>query len=216
MLGKFQLLNWIDYLGTLPIILVILSLASGMIFLMYGKMLFKVIVMIHAAVAAGYFGWMLGMNTNKPWIFAIGFALIFGILAWPMLKVAVAGISGMVGATLILQFLIFIPGAARFGQIIAAVSFVTFAILGWFLLMPAVVIFTAIEGSAMVILSTLTLIDRTGLTSANLRWFVFDKSGPVIFFILLLAAAGVAYQMGFGEKKAPEQKKAVIVNSPQK
>lgn len=200
MLNKFQLLNWIDYLGTLPIVLVLLTLAGGMIFLMYGKILFKVIVMIHAAVVAGYFGWMLGMNMNKPWIFAAGFALIFGILAWPMLKVAVAGISGMVGAAMVLQLLVFWPAAARFGQIIAAVSFIVCAALGWFLLMPAVVVFTAVEGSAMVVLSALTLVSRTGLTSANLRWFVFDKSWMVIFLILVLAATGVTYQMGFREK----------------
>ena len=200
--NKFQLLYWLDSISRLPIAIVLLILGCGILFLVYGKMIFSIAIVINAAMLGGYFGWALGIGSTKPYLFAIGFALLFGILAWPMLHIAVAFFAGMLGMTLFVQLIFVWPKLSEIAPILAAVGFILFAILGWKLLVPAVILFTSLEGATMTTLAILALINQFAGSNVNVRWFVFGKSGIIALIIFGLTAAGIMYQLRLEESQS--------------
>ncbi len=200
--NKFQLLYWLDSISRLPIVLVLLILGCGLLFLVYGKMIFNIAVIINAAMFGGYFGWALGIPNGRPYLFAIGFACLFGLLAWPMLHIAVAFVAGMIGMTLFVQLVFVWPKLSEASPILAALGFIIFAILGWKLLIPAVILFTSLEGATMTTLAVLALVNQLASGNVNVRWFVFGKSGIIAIIIFALTAIGIMYQMRLDNSKS--------------
>ncbi len=199
--NKFQLLYWLDSISRLPLALVLLILGCGVLFLVYGKMIFQIAIVLNAAVMAGYIGWSIGLQTGRPYLWAIGFAIVFGILAWPMLHIAVAFFVGMVGMTLLVQLVFIWPKLSELTPILAAIGFIVFAILGWKLLIPAVILFTSLEGATMTTLATLAIVNQFAGSNINIRWLVFGKSAIITLIIFALTAVGIIYQMkSFGDK----------------
>jgi hypothetical protein len=208
---QLQLQYWVDWLQSLPLAAVILAVAAGIIVLLYGRTLFRAIVVINAAILAGYLGWQVGLPMNRPWLFSLGFAVIFGILAWPLFKLGVAVLFGLVGAALGMQAAAVSPYAETYGFIFAIVGFVVFAVLGWLVLLFAVTVFTAVEGSIMIVLSLLELMRRGGMRVREIPWLAPDRVGAVHIIILVLALLGILYQFGVAARvqksvPAPQEK----------
>ena len=214
--NKFQLLYWLDSISRLPLAIIILILGCGLLFLVYGKMIFNIAVVINAAMFGAYFGWTLGIATGRPYLFAIAFGLLFGILAWPMLHIAVAFVAGMIGMTLFLQIVFVWPKLTEISPILAAIGFILFAILGWKLLIPAVILFTSLEGATMTTLATLALINQLASGNINIRWFVFGKSGIIALIIFALTAIGIIYQMKLDNSRSLSYLNSVSAVSSEK
>jgi len=200
--NKFQLLYWLDSITRLPLVIILLVLGCGILFLVYGKMIFHLAIILNAAVMAGYIGWALGAEMGRPYLFAIGFALLFGILAWPLLHIAVAFFAGMVGMTIFIQVVLFWPKLIDATPILAAIGFIAFAIIGWFLLIPAVILFTSLEGATMVTLASLAIVNQLAGSNVNIRWLVFGKSGLITLIIFVLTVIGIIYQLKFSDSKS--------------
>ncbi len=198
--NKFQLLYWYDLINTLPIAVIILILLSGVLLLFHGKSIFKWIVILNAAGMGAYIGWSVGLIHNRPVLFAIGLGVVVGILAWPLLRLAVALLCGIIGIAVFTQIVFVLPRLASIQPMINLAGFIIFAILGWFLLIPAVILFTSIEGAGMIILAGIAILERMGIVE-NGRWIVFGKTNTMIFFVLGLAMLGLIYQLGVGESK---------------
>jgi hypothetical protein len=206
---KFQLIFWINQLRSFPTLLLILLIAAGVILLLYGQSTFRVIVILHAVLLAGALGWQLGSAMNRPGLVALGFAVVFGILAWPLLKLGVAVLCGLAGVALMTQIVLLFPRGPEFLPYAGVIGFIVFAMIGWLLVPIAVTVFTALEGSTFILLSLLVLAERLGMSFQKTAWLTFDRPGVLHAAILLLAALGMLYQMGFAHHSAklPTQEK---------
>jgi hypothetical protein len=206
---KFQLVYWINELRTYPKIFLILLVAAGVIFLLYGRSTFRIIVILHAVLLAGLLGRQLGLAVGRPWLFTLGFAIVFGILAWPLLKFGIAVLCGLAGAALISQIALLFPRGPDFLPWTGVLGFILFAILGWSLIPIAVTIFTALEGATLILLPVLVLVEHLGMSFQKTAWLTFDRPGVLHAAILILALLGMLYQIGFAQtsiKDLPSEK----------
>lgn len=197
--NKFQMLYWYDLISSLPMAALVLIFLSGILFLFYGKSIFKWIVILHFAGIGFYLGWLLATNHGREWIFATGFGLLAGILAWPLLRFAVAILCGFMGLAFASQISLLFIKARQILSVLYLTAFIAFAILGWFLLIPAVILFTSIEGAILAILAGLAIAERFGVIE-NARWVVFGRTSLLLFFILALTILGLFYQLGIGHR----------------
>lgn len=194
---------WVGQLEQLPTLALILMIGAGIIFLLYGRSLFRGIVILNAMVFGGMLGWQVGQSTAHPYVITIGLAVVFGLLAWPLFKLAVAVSSGLVGASLVWQVVSLYEQWAYYWPAFVVVGFLVFAILGWFLLKAMITVVTAVQGAAMIILSLVVLAERGGMPAGSL-WTKVDEPGVVHLAVLILAVLGILYQIGFagsGDKK---------------
>jgi len=136
----------------------------------------------------------------------IGMGAFCGLLAWPVFKFGVAMMFGLTGVSLVMQLTSGWNQLASYSPWFAGVSFLVFALLGWFLLKAAVIIFTAGEGSVMIVLSLFILVSRAGLDLRNIPWINLDRPGVINLAILVLAILGILYQLGLSERQAGEKK----------
>ena len=196
---KFQLVFWIDQVRSCPTLFLILLVAAGLIFLLYGQSAFRVIVMVHAVVLAGALGWQLGSAAGRPWLFALGFAVIFGILAWPLFKFGIAVLCGLVGAALVSQITLLFPRGPEYLPVTGILGFLLFAVAGFFLIPIAVMIFTSLEGAGLILLPLLVIAERLGMSFQKTAWLTFDRPGVLHAAILILAGLGMVYQIGFAK-----------------
>jgi hypothetical protein len=194
----FNWSSWVGQLEQLPPLALILMIAAGIIFLLYGRSLFRWIVIINAIVLGGTLGWQVGQSTAYPYIVAIGLAVVFGLLGWPLFKFAIAVSSGLVGATLVWQVVSLYERWAYYWPAFVVVGFLVFAILGWFLLKAMIIVVTSVQGAAMIILSLVVLAQRGGILVGSI-WTQVDEPGAVHLAVLILAVLGVLYQIGFAE-----------------
>jgi hypothetical protein len=207
--NKFQLVFWIDQLRQFPTLFLILLVAAGLIFLLYGQSAFRVIVIVHAVILAGALGWYLGSATGKPWLFAIGFAAIFGILAWPLFKLAIAVLCGLAGVALVSQVTLLFARGPEFLPITSVLGFILFAVAGFFLIPVAVTVFTALEGAGLILLPLLVIAEKLGMSFQKTAWLTYDRPGVLHAAILVLALLGMLYQIGHPGKSqsAPPSEK---------
>ncbi|MFA5863718.1 MAG: hypothetical protein WC975_03430 [Phycisphaerae bacterium] len=198
--NRFQLLYWIEQLRSLPTGTVVLALAAGIILLLYGRPLFRLIIILNAMPLMGWLGWQLGLEAGRPYWFSIGFAVIFGLLAWPMFKLGIALLCGLAGTALALQLATLFAKGGDYWPIFAVAGFILCALIGWILLKAAITVFTAMEGSTMIILSLVVLAERASFPIKNVSWLTFTRPGVVHAVILILGIVGIMYQFGLSEK----------------
>lgn len=194
---SFQISNWVVSLRPLPISGILLMLGAGLIFLLYGRAIFRLALIVNAAIVAGYFGLQLGQRYGYPAPFAAGFGVVSAILAWPLFKLTLAFCAGLIGAALAVLIITAVSDQSNNWPIAAGVGFILFAILGWYLRDPAIIVFTAIQGGAVVVLCTLTLLEQIPFLSSNIRWLVYRQGTWVWLAVLAVSLMGASFQLGF-------------------
>jgi MFS family permease len=205
---QFQLQFLADQLRDSSTAMVLLVLGAGILFLFYGRILFRFIIMINTALLAGALGWQIGTEAGKsPLLFALGFGAVFGLLSWPLFKIVAALLCGLAGTTLIAQIAPILPRGDEFFALYSLAGFVVFSVVGGLLIPFAVTLITALEGSIMTLLSLLTLAQRFGLIHQNAPWIKLTKTGPVHIAVAVLAILGIFYQLGIssGNPASPKE-----------
>ena len=197
---KFNFSSWVEQLRQLPTPALILMIAAGVIFLLYGRSLFRGIVILNAMIFGAYLGWQIGESTQYLYVITIGFAVVFGLLAWPLFKLAVAMSSGLAGAAMVWQVVSLNERMTSYWPVFVIIGFLVFAVLGWFLLKGMITIVTAVQGASMILLSLVVLSDRTGILAGS-DWTRVDSLGVVHLAVVILAMVGILYQIGFTGKK---------------
>ncbi len=200
---KFQLVFWIDQLRSVPTLLLLLLVAAGIILLLYGQGIFRAIVIIHAVLLAGFLGRQVGLAVGQPWLLAISFAVVCGLLAWPLFKFGIAVLCGLAGVALAAQITLMFSRGPEFLPFTGLLGFILCAIGGFFLIPVAVTVFTSLEGAGLVILPLLVVAERLGLPFQKTAWLTFDRPGVLHAAILILALLGILYQTGLAKKSHP-------------
>src|SRR4051794_41581077 len=70
----------------------------GVVYLLYGYNLFKVLVVLNAALLGAALGLTMGERSGAKWPLAVVGAVLLGAISWPAMKYAVALMGGVFGA----------------------------------------------------------------------------------------------------------------------
>ena len=200
-----------------------LLLACGVVYLVYGWKLFKILVVANFATIGIFAGHHLGAlaegsNANMPLIAAIAGGLVVAVLAWPLMKYGIAVMGGLAGSFVGYGTWHYIVTAVNRTNLLeyhwvgATIGLITLGLLAFVIFRITVIVFTAFQGSLMALTGGLALL----LKSPELSTKINDNFTQNIYLLPLLI--GVPAIIGFAVQffSAPGGKPAPAGGGPKK
>jgi hypothetical protein len=130
----------------------------GIVYLLFGFQIFKILVLLNAAVLGGYIGAYLGQEGDAATIGAVICGVAAAAIAWPAMKYAVALMGGIFGALLgasIWRGVNLDPNLVWAGALVGLISF---GMLSFVLFRGSVMMYTSLQGAFMMIFGILGLV----------------------------------------------------------
>jgi len=191
----FDVHRWLDYLRTLPVYFSLLTLAAGIIYAFFGRSVFRLLVMVNVAAGVWAIIWPMLVEFQYGRLISIGVGILAGLLAWPMFKAAVAITAGAVGAWAAVQLWVVLGLGTQYWYVGLVIGAVLAAAMAIWLLAPVIIVATALQGSAMAVVSAAALAQRLGLDGQYVnRLLAYPRRVGIA--ILVLAAIGLVFQIG--------------------
>ncbi len=195
----------------------ILLAASGIVYLLYGWKIFKVLVVCNALIIGAIFGTHLGLmfNTpNMPLYMAIGGGSLLAMLAWPTMKFAVAIMGALAGSLLGFGVWQYISAAtqnaemARFGWAGALIGLVLLGLLAFILFRVAVISWTAFQGAMMIVAGLVALLLKHQQFQQNVSQALRGNVHLLPLLVGVPAGIGFIFQDAALVKKARKRKRS--------
>ncbi len=130
----------------------------GIVYLLFGYQIFKVVVLLNAAVIGAYFGAYLGQEGDAATIGAVIVAVAAAAIAWPTMKYAVAIMGGLFGALLgasIWRGVNLDPNLVWAGALMGLAGF---GMISFIVFRGSVMMYTSLQGAFMMVFGILGLI----------------------------------------------------------
>ena len=157
-----ETLDMIDHMNTWHAAVL---LAAGLVYLLQGWKVFKVLVIVNAAVAGVLIGSMLGALHSQEWSLygaAIG-GLALAILSWPMMRLAIALMGALAGGAIGLAAWHYVatisrPDMVQYSWVGGLLGAGILGVLAFFIFRVVVVLFTSLQGAALTVSALLALV----------------------------------------------------------
>ena len=211
-LGQFQMPSqdeFLDYMkntaGYLP---AILMLACGLVYLVYGWKIFKVLVVVNAALLGAAVGaWAGGkLGGNMPIYGGIAGSLLLGALSWPLMKYAVSLMGALAGAVLGYGLWNYVAKAAgsnvdKYAWVGALVGLIVLGLLAFIIFRATIIVFTTFQGAIMAVSGALGILLKQEWCSNGLTNAMKANTHLLPLFFLVPAVIGIVVQHTSGGKK---------------
>jgi hypothetical protein len=194
-----------SHIQTIAIPEAIMFIAFGVICLFYGWRVFKALTIMAFALIGVVIGMLISQKMGSPNnpILGIMLAIILGIVAVPLMRWAVGILGAVAGAILTggLWFAFKLPDeylwAGALTGLIAGgmISFIVFKI--------AVMLFTSVGGSAMLVIGALALFFQYSETTAKTQQLFLGPKWFIPVILILPTVFSIYWQNRFA-KKSPE------------
>lgn len=194
-----DLLTWCQQMGPGMAALLILV---GIIYLLFGYNIFKILVLVNAAIVGGAIGAMIGQKTNFVLPLVFTFAFFAAALTFPMMKWAVAVMGGVFGALLGAGLWRTFGMDANFIWAGAAIGLVFFGLLSFILFRGCVMTYMSLQGATMLIFGILSLAYKYADVAPKVTESLTLKPFLLPMAILIPTVLGVMYQ----QNSAPAEK----------
>ena len=178
-------------------VLAVVLLTCGLVYMLQGWKIFKILVVVNVAVFGALAGNYLGaMAKGDTWVYtsAAG-ALLLGGLAWPLMKYAVSLLGGLFGGVVGFALWAYItdtinrPDLLNYAWVGGIVGLITLGLLAFVILKLVVMFITSLQGAAMVV---------GGVLAMLLKYLAKDLEGPLSNNShLMLVLIGVPTIIGF-------------------
>ncbi len=156
--GQGELLHWCQTAAPGVAVLLILL---GLVYLLFGFAIVKVLVTFDAALLGGLFGALLGDRLGGSGA-ALPGAIVAGLLAaaaaWPTLRESVAVLGGLLGGVLGVVVWRLVDLDPSFGWSGGLTGVVLCGLLSLLLFRPCVMTYTSLQGAAMLVFGVLALV----------------------------------------------------------
>jgi hypothetical protein len=180
---------------------------GGLIYLLFGFYIFKMLVVLNAALVGGFIGMKIGEQGGSGVAGGCVGAFVCGAVTWPLMKYAVAFMGGIFGALLgasMWRSIGLEPSMCWAG---ALTGLVLFGLLSFILFKASVMMYTSLQGSVMLIFGILGLIYKYQSVAPKLTENMTLKPFLLPLFIFIPAVVGLIYQQTqFGQPEAAKKK----------
>lgn len=173
----------------------IILLMAGIVFLLWGFYAFKTLVLVNAAAVGGWLGFLIGQRSGAGLPAAGVGAFVAAAIAWPMMKYAVAIMGGLIGTMIGMT----VWRTAGLDPVYAAagggMGLIFFGMISFILFRTSVMMFTSVQGAAMLIFGLLCMVYKLRLfdnKALSAKLLSMPTAMPVA--IALAAIIGVLYQ----------------------
>jgi hypothetical protein len=211
-------------LAALPLWHGALLVVVGLLYLLLGWRVFKLLIILNAAVFGAMVGGALMVQVGWAdwwWVGMLTGGALLGILAWPMMKFFVILFGGAVGASLgfaafeHVVVLLDKPDWVSYGWVGAAVGAVLLGFLAAMLFRFGVMLLTAMQGSAMLLAGGVALAFHAGDTGERVREFLLLNEPAALLAVLGVGLAGlVAQGAAFGRHERRKAEVDAATSSP--
>jgi len=172
----------------------ILAVSFGVVYLLYGWRIFKVLTIISFALLGMYIGMWIGGQFNRVFLGGILGLVVLAILSVPLIRWAVSVLGAVAGGILTagLWYACKLPEqyiwAGGLVGVVAGgmISFIVFKI--------AVMLFSSLGGSMIVVTGILALLHHYEVTTAYVNDFVHNYNWFLPLALLIPTAVGMIVQ----------------------
>ena len=201
-------------LSALPAVLL---LASGLVYLLQGWKVFKILIVINAAILGAFLGQHLGtllQGENMPLFCGLAGALLLAALAWPLMKFALSLMGGLAGSFLgygMWHYAANVLGKPHLNEYAwagALIGLITLGLLSFLIFKLVVMIFTSLQGSIMTVSGILALLLKYPPLHEELRAALTHNMHLLPLLMVVPAVIGFAFQNAAVAQKAKKKRKA--------
>jgi len=189
----------------------IVVLMAGAMFLFMGYRLVKVVAVVNLAALGAVLGRdvALALEVQRPlWGVLIG-AVVFGLIAIPLLRAAVVVAVGSMAGIVAKQAWVYLGGDAPLQWAALAGGFIVGALLGWIFFRFLMIVTSSIMGAVCIVYGAASLIAGRLISSEDLNEADagYVLAGVVAFVVLMLLGIVVQYR-GSKRLKAKRESEA--------
>jgi len=208
--------EYADYLSSMHLAAAMIVFICGMVYLLQGWKAFKMLVVVNAAVLGGFVGNHLGgllQGQNMPLFCAAAGALMFAVLAWPLMKFAVGLMAGLAGAFLgsgLWSYVTTLLGQEAISQHAwagALIGLVTLGMMAFVIFRLVIMIFTSLQGAVMAVTGLVSMLMHVEPLRQNLYDAISQNPHLLVLLIGTPAVMGFTYQYTAMAKKVARKRK---------
>jgi hypothetical protein len=162
--------EYVQYVSTMDPLQAVLLLALGLIYMIGGYKLYKVLVTANAAFLGFALGDILGKMAdnphNLPLVTSVAGALLLGVLSWPLMKFAVSlmgGLIGGVGGILLWRYIVTVaghPDLVQYSWTGGLLGLVGLGMLTFLSVPMTTMAFTSLQGASLAVTGVLSMLLR--------------------------------------------------------
>jgi len=207
--------EYVDSLMTMDVALALVLLVCGLVYLLQGWKVFKMLVIINAGILGAMVGGELGRNLTVQHgaVFsAVAGSVLLAVLAWPLMKAAVSLMGGLAGAFVgygmwsYAARLIGRPGLADYTWVGALLGLIALGLLAFIVFKAVIMVFTSLQGSVMTVSGLVAILCRLGPVREALYEPLRSNAHLLLLLIALPATIGLVFQYSALAKQAKKKK----------
>jgi len=213
--------QYVDLLTHLGVFQALLLGALGIVYLLYGWSFFKPLVIANAVLIGTVLGAMIGSKAtgqqNMQAIGALGGGATLAILAWPMMKYAIALMAAAAGTFIGYGLWVYIAGQtghadpAQQAWAGALMGMVTLGMLTFIAYRETIVFFTSLQGALLAVTGGMALAMKIDSLTEPLSRNLVQNIHLVPVMIIIPALIGLVFQnAGLASKKAKKAKQPAV------
>ena len=201
--------------GSFGAVMAMLLFACGLVYMLQGWKIFKILVIANAAVLGALVGAYLGgmLRGANTWLYTgIAGCLLFAILAWPLMKYAVSLMGGLAGSFLGYSLWFYVshtinrPELMQYAWVGAVIGLITLGLLAFVVLKAVVIIITSCQGSLMTSAGIVALLMKYEPFREGLEMPLRENTHLVALLIGVPALIGIAFQYSAAAAKSSKKK----------
>ncbi len=201
--GEIRIEQWFwDHATGLNYVAAGLIIAAGLVYLLYGYKIFKVLVIVNAALLGATGAHWIDQQFDQVdwWVIPVGAAAL-ALIAWPLMRFAVCVMGGLAGAVLgaFVWRSFQLPDNMLWAG--SAIGLVALGLLAFIIFRIIIIGFTSLQGALMAVAGSVALAARWEQVSDEVRDGILNQPWMLPVVVLLPALIGFVYQCSRGEKK---------------
>ena len=184
----------LKYCQTMGPGLAALMIILGIVYLLFGFQLYRILILINAAVVGFIIGGVIGESVDASLPCALGGAVLAGALAWPTMNYTVAVMGAIYGAVIAATIWRLAGQDERFIWAGAMTGMVAGGLMCFILFSGCVMAYTSLQGSAMVIFGTLGLLLKYQELAPRVDDYLSLKPFVLPLFVFIATVLGTMFQ----------------------
>lgn len=190
----------IDIVTEISIVWAVILVIVGALCIMNGYRWHKAMIILLAGMSGMWIGTLFGDHLGSSRVVAACLAVLLALLAWPLLRYAVALFGGLAGAFVGANVWTAIGQDPSMHTMGALVGLVAFGMLAFLAFRGVVIALTTVGGSCMLVLGALAAMVKVDTWRSGIEQSILDN--PLLVPIVALSAAviGGIFQLAGGVK----------------
>lgn len=213
--------RYVDLLVNMSGLEAVFLVAIGAVYLLCGWKVFKALVIANACLIGAVLGGLVGARLTGQSMTIIGAAAgaaLFGVLAWPAMKYAVALMGGLAGSFIgfgLWTYVASISGSeapAQYAWAGALLGLVTLGMLALVVFRESIIFFTAFQGALLVVTGASAVAMNIDSVRGPLSRGIVNNIHILPVLIIVPTLIGLVFQhSGLAKKKRKKAKQPVVV-----